>query len=387
MRIVFCSNYMNHHQEELSCELYRLTDGEYTFIACSEVDKKRLDFGYSDMRNKYDFILCPNEDEKQKELAEKLIDECDVFIFGSGDEKLFKRRMKTGKLTFRYAERLLKKGMFMRFVPFKIVRSYNRFIKYRNYDNFHILCASAYTASDLKLSGFGEGKCWRWGYYPKVVKHENIDSVIEGKEKNSILWVARFLHLKHPEAVVELADKLKSESSEFRITMVGNGEEYSAVKNLVNEKGLDKYFIFTGNVKSNEVSYYMDKSEIFLFTSDFHEGWGAVLNEAMNSGCACVASHAIGSVPYLINENVNGLVYKNGDIDDLYNKVKYLIDNPGKRAEIGKAAYRAINEDWNVKVAAQRLLTLVSFIQGKTAEKFESGPCSASPIIYNDWYK
>ena len=44
---------------------------------------------------------------------------------------------------------------------------------------------------------------------------------------------------------------------------------------------------------------YMESSHIFLlFTSDRNEG--AALNESMNSGCAVVASDAIGSVPYLM---------------------------------------------------------------------------------------
>ena len=48
------------------------------------------------------------------------------------------------------------------------------------------------------------------------------------------------------------------------------------------------------------------------------EGWGAVLNEAMNSGCACIASHAIGSAGFLIEHGENGFVYRDGDMDDFY---------------------------------------------------------------------
>ena len=45
----------------------------------------------------------------------------------------------------------------------------------------------------------------------------------------------------------------------------------------------------------------MEQANLFLLTSDFQEGWGAVLNEAMNSGCAVVASHAAGAAPYLLS--------------------------------------------------------------------------------------
>lgn len=61
---------------------------------------------------------------------------------------------------------------------------------------------------------------------------------------------------------------------------------------------LNDYVTFTGPVQSDKVRGFMERAGIFLFTSDRQEGWGAVLNESMNSGCAVVASHAIGSVPF-----------------------------------------------------------------------------------------
>ena len=46
----------------------------------------------------------------------------------------------------------------------------------------------------------------------------------------------------------------------------------------------------------------MEESEIYLVTSDRKEGWGAVVNEAMNSGCAVVADHMIGAAPWMIRQ-------------------------------------------------------------------------------------
>ena len=61
----------------------------------------------------------------------------------------------------------------------------------------------------------------------------------------------------------------------------------------------------------------MEKSSIYLFTSNFDEGWGAVLNESMNSACAVISSHAAGATPFLISHNINGLLYTSGDVDEL----------------------------------------------------------------------
>jgi len=65
----------------------------------------------------------------------------------------------------------------------------------------------------------------------------------------------------------------------------------------------------------------------------------------MNSACAVVASHAIGSVPFLVEDGKNGLINKDGDTEDLYNKVKYFLEHPHERREMAKNAYRTMTED------------------------------------------
>ena len=137
-----------------------------------------------------------------------------------------------------------------------------------------------------------------------------------------------------------------------------------------------------------QVREHMEKAQIFLFTSDFNEGWGAVLNESMNSGCAVVASHAIGSVPFLLKHGENGLVFQNGNSDDLYRKVKALLDNPEKRERISEMAYITITELWNAEVAADRFIKLSEEI-GKHGycDLFEDGPCSRAEVIKNNWFE
>ena len=78
----------------------------------------------------------------------------------------------------------------------------------------------------------------------------------------------------------------------------------------------------------------------------------------MNSGCAVVASHAIGSVPFLVEDGVNGLIYENGNESDLIKKVEFLLENAEARVKIGRTAYKTMVEIWNAENAAARLLEL-----------------------------
>ena len=130
----------------------------------------------------------------------------------------------------------------------------------------------------------------------------------------------------------------------------------------------------------------MRQADIFLFTSGFEEGWGAVLNESMNCGCAVVASHAIGSVPYLIKNKYNGIIYKYKDIENMYDCVEYLMDSVEEREKIGRNAYKTIINEWNENIAAYRVLKLIkNYSSGEFYDTFQDGPCSKAEIIKNGW--
>ena len=179
--------------------------------------------------------------------------------------------------------------------------------------------------------------------------------------------------------MVDLAERLKKEGYDFKIQMLGNGDMFSEIEQNVKNKNLENYIELVGAVESDKVKDYMIKSNIFCFTSDIHEGWGAVLNEAMNNGCAVVANKYIGAVPFLMKDGENGIMYT--DFDGFYQGVKKLIDNKELREKIYKKAYLTIANTWNSKVATENLITLFESIMSNQETPVKEGPASkALPI-------
>jgi glycosyltransferase involved in cell wall biosynthesis len=103
----------------------------------------------------------------------------------------------------------------------------------------------------------------------------------------------------------------------------------------------------------------------------------------MNSACAVVANSAIGSVPFLVENGVNGCIYEDGDIDDLYTKVKSLLDNENERKQIAKNAYATMENEWNAENAAKRFTLLCEKMLSGEYKPFpyESGVCSKAEIL------
>ena len=379
MNLIFVTNMLNHHQYAL-CEAFKRHFDDFRLVTT----EKTQGIGYQTAKDA-DFVLHYENSENKKNI-EKLICDADVVIFGACSNALIEMRIKQNKLSFLYSERFFKKGVWRRFIPSTRKAIENRIVQYKD-KNIYVLCASAYLPYDLKLLGFPVEKCFKWGYFPATNKYD-VETLINNKSggKIKLLWVGRMLGLKHPDDAVKLAKELKKSGIDFELSLVGDGALTESLKSTVKNNGLSDCVHLLGSKSTEEVRSYMEEASIFLFTSDRNEGWGAVLNEAMNSGCAVVASHAIGSVPFLINDGKNGLIYRSGDIEDLYEKVKYLIDNKEKTAELGKNAYITLACLWNAETAAERFKQLVQVINaGGADDLFNDGPCSKAEVLKDDW--
>lgn len=386
MRVAFISNYYNHHQKSFSDSMDKLLDGQYSFIETTEMREERKKLGY-ELHNIPQYVkkigVLRN---RENEGAIKIINEADVIIIGSAPQNILSERKKFQGVIFNYSERLLKRGRELHKYFYRWIKLHNRnFLA----ENHYMLCASAYTAADYATFGMYKNYTYKWGYFPETKRYENIDAIINQKKKNSILWAGRMLSWKHPDDAIAIAKRLKEEGYIFELNFIGIGEKEEQLKEMAEQYNLSGEVHFFGAMRPEKVRTYMESSEIFLFTSDRQEGWGAVLNESMNSACAVVASHAIGAVPFLIEDGENGLIYESGNVEMLYKKVKYLLDHPDTRRKLGERAYQTIEKEWNAEVAAERFIELSQHILAgeKHPDLFKSGPCSRAEIIKDGWYK
>lgn len=380
MKIVMLSNYFNHHQKPLSDSFNCLTECGYSFIEAENMDNTRRTLGWrSDISAPY---VCSADNEK----SNICINEADVIIAGSFPEKAIHKCIVSDRTVFRYSERPLKKGSEpAKFIP--------RFFKWHYLNppgkSVYMLCASAFTAGDYRKFGLFKNRCFKWGYFPETIHYDDLDGLLKDKTANSILWCGRFLDWKHPDDALKIAFQLKKEGIDFHLKMIGSGPMENELRRMIDEYGISDCAELLGSMPPEQVRQHMEKSGILLFTSDRKEGWGAVLNEAMNSGCAVVASHAAGSVPYLVKDKESGLVYHSGDTEELYGKAKQLLANPDKQRKLGEAAYHTVADLWNAETAAQRFVQLSQAIMDgdKYPNLFQDGPCSIAEIIREDWYR
>lgn len=372
MKAIFISNYFNHHQQPFSDAMFKETEGQYIFLSTEPVEEERIKLGWQkDGFPDYVHYVNMKDDEETKKWGDIICD-TDIVIAGTNYYRLLKKRLWRHKITFLYSERLYKSELRLLKLPIHTFRAFQQ-------RECYMLCASAYTAYDYSLSGCFRNRCYKWGYFPALRYYNDVKSFVENKNNDetiSMLWVARFIDWKHPELPIRIAKQLKAEGVAFKLTMIGTGPLEHPMRKLIHRYDLQKEIIIRGSMQPSQVRNEMEKSSIFLMTSDRNEGWGAVLNESMNSGCAVICNKQAGSVPYLVNNKENGLIYSNNNFDELYECVKNLVTNRQFRVSMGINAYETIRNVWNAQTACQNIIHLVESLNHNLETTILTGPCS-----------
>ncbi len=374
IKVTFYSNFLLHHQTPFCEAMVSRIGKNFHYVATTAIPAERAQMGYHDY-TKESYAVNSYESEELYNYALELGRDSDVVILGDAPDVFIEERLKSGKLTFRYNERFFKQGKIRLLDPRVLIARYKNDIRYRK-KNLHMLCASAYTAPDCRFIFSYPNRTYKWGYFTELKEYSDIEKMIDEKQTNSILWVSRLIKLKHPEIPIRVAKTLKEKNIPFTMDMVGEGVLLEKVKKLIAKYDLQGYIKLHGFMSPEMVREYMEKADLFLFTSDHNEGWGAVLTESMNSACAVVACKEIGSVPYLIEDGENGLIYNRRKKKDIVNKVISILENKDYKRKLQLNAYNTLRTTWNADVAAERFLNLVEDIQNGQEIRYKSGPCS-----------
>lgn len=400
MKTVFISNYINHHQIPFSDALYERLGDDYHFIQTEAMEEERVKMGWALDASQIPYVVFADREEER---CRRLIEEADLVLAGwTKRTDLFLPRLSSGKLTLRISERIYREGQWKAVSPRGLLAKYREHVKFRN-QPVYLLCAGAYVASDFSLIHAYPGKMLKFGYFPPLRVYDE-DALFEkkrcagagrvadvakadaaGEPCLQLLWAARMIPLKHPEFVVRVAKELKCNGYSFHIHFIGSGPMEAELKAEAEAVGLSQNFTFYGFLHPEEVRDVMERCHIQLFTSNYLEGWGAVLNEGMNSGCCVVANVQAGAVPFLIEDGVNGVTYQNGSYEDFAARVKELFAHPQRIEAMGRAAYETIVKEWNPEHAAQECLRFYESWKAGAVSLPESGPFSRAQKLSARW--
>lgn len=344
MKFAFYTSTVSPHQLPFARRMIAsLGEGEYSYIYTIPFTEERREMGWVD--EKYPWIIP--EWEYQEE-ARSILEYVDVLMSGNRDLALFERRANKGLRTIYCSERWFKpdKGILRLLSPsfWKMARRFVWLL--RSSDKVLYYPMGIHAARDMaRLCGLmhGDLRClfrapkldfvkrpggeiWlagnvatdsrrycldkmrMWGYFVEPSKFEVPNGKAIDKINNTVrvLWVGRLLGLKHVDTIIravgEYANLRHLDESLPTITLdvYGIGPEESRLKKMALKWGDVVRFYLP--VSIDMVRKLMREHDIYVLASDAHEGWGAVVSEALAEGMRVFATCESGSGATMLSD-------------------------------------------------------------------------------------
>jgi glycosyltransferase involved in cell wall biosynthesis len=168
---------------------------------------------------------------------------------------------------------------------------------------------------------------------PVTLYPETIDDV--QKEQGRIIFVGRLNHQKRIERLVSAFAKIAPRHPEWHVDIFGEGGDRDALLRQIAEARLEGRIVIHHPTKTIYDEY--KRSQMLVLCSE-HEARPLVLVEAMACGVPCVSMDCPYGPSEIIDHGKTGLLARNGDIDDLAEKMEWLIVHDEERATMGRNA-------------------------------------------------
>lgn len=159
-------------------------------------------------------------------------------------------------------------------------------------------------------------------------------------DSSYVLSVGRLNHGKGYADLIEATGRLAARASVPDLFIAGKGPLEASLKAQAREAGIGDAVTFLGFRPQEElVSLYRDAS-VFVLPSRY-EGLPTVLLEAMACGCPVLATQ-VGGASEVVSDGENGVFVPPGRPDDLADALQSLLQDPDRRAELGRQARRTV---------------------------------------------
>jgi glycosyltransferase involved in cell wall biosynthesis len=184
----------------------------------------------------------------------------------------------------------------------------------------------------------------------RKIKSQKLKSKF-GLDGFTIGYMGRFVREK---GIIDLLHATSLIKNGFNLLLIGSGKLRYKIEAEGRRLGLLEKMEIVDSVSSSQVPYYLNCMDCLvlpsLTTRKWKEQFGRVLTEAMSCEVPVIGSDS-GEIPNVIGDC--GLVFKEGDVNDLSSKIKRLINNPGLRGELAKKGRQRVLEDFTQEKAAR----------------------------------
>lgn len=163
-----------------------------------------------------------------------------------------------------------------------------------------------------------------------------------------------------PEIVIEAARKVLKTKPDTMFWIIGDGTAIPLMKQKVAEYNLEEKFYFSGWVRQKQMPEYISASDIGLVVlPDIISARGRVTLKEFEYW-ACGVPAIVPRLPALeevVEEGQTGIFYQPSNIDDLVQKILFLIENNDIRKRLGQNGLKMVREKYEWKTLADKIVS------------------------------
>jgi glycosyltransferase involved in cell wall biosynthesis len=198
-----------------------------------------------------------------------------------------------------------------------------------------VTCSRA-VATHLEQHGVGAGKI-HTVYSAVEVPHARAPRFKNGQAELRLLLLGKVDPFKGQQDAIRAVKLLSDTGLGVTLTIAGPDPNGHAVelRRLVERLKISDRVTFRG-FTSEPYRLFADAHAVLMCSRS--EAFGRVTVEAMKSGCPVIASDAGGN-PELVRDGINGLLYRNGSVEDLAAKIRVVAEAPSLLTQMGTDAY------------------------------------------------
>ena len=169
-----------------------------------------------------------------------------------------------------------------------------------------------------------------------------------------IITVAVLRELKGIQYMLRAFPALLKKHPNTYYLIVGDGMYRETLVGEVEKLGLQRNVIFVG--RRMDIPQLLSASDVFVLPT-LTEALPTVLAEAMAAKQPVVAC-AVGGIPEMITEGVNGKLIPSKDPQALTDACEKLLDNPEQTTAMGEAGWQIVEEKFNITTQVNNLKEL-----------------------------
>ncbi len=165
------------------------------------------------------------------------------------------------------------------------------------------------------------------------------------KGKTIVGILARLHPVKGHDIFIKAAACVVENNKDIHFLVAGDGEEMNTLKNLSKELGVENNVHFIGF--TDKPYDFLNAIDINVLTS-YSESFPYVLLEGARLKKPTIAS-AVGGIPMLIKDGINGYLFKAGDSNELAEKMGKMIQSEDKRSAMGESLFKIAKDNYSLK--------------------------------------